>query len=363
MLVVIAGLHLDRGPALGLGEGEADGLTGVEADWQLLFTLVPLVATCSVGLGDDAKAVLGRTTSPAITTIEALTSVIVARLSFIMLLLVWICRFSVQRSNGNGLPGVGTVRRTTDLELPHTRVRVEQQPPPSTGPTLSQLPRPAGVLPPARIGLMQDRLVQAIVLVPDLRDGRRRLEALGFAVLDGGRHPGRGTANLIVPFGRQYLELLAVVDEPEARSSPQGRPVVAALSARGPGLARWSVEPVDLEATAARVGDPVERRERTGPTPRPSGGVRWPWTAPGPSPGAAPSWPGTVPTCTRATVPSSTRTERPVSPGSTWWCRTWGRPWRGCGGRVPSGVVVEPGDHPGVRSLRISSPSGEILVG
>ncbi len=90
----------------------------------------------------------------------------------------------------------------------------------------------------------------------------------GFAVEVGGRHPGRGTANLIVPFGDQYLELLAVVDEPEARSSPQGRAVLQTLSRRGPGLARWSVEPSDLAATARRLGLPVERRRRVRPDGR-----------------------------------------------------------------------------------------------
>ncbi|HEY5026377.1 MAG TPA: VOC family protein [Acidimicrobiales bacterium] len=111
---------------------------------------------------------------------------------------------------------------------------------------------------------MADRLVQAIVLVTDLASARRRTEALGLTVLDGGRHPGRGTANLIVPLGTQYLELLAVVDEGEARSSPQGRPVLAALARRGPGVARWSMEvtPGDIDATAARVGLPVEHRQR-----------------------------------------------------------------------------------------------------
>ena len=107
---------------------------------------------------------------------------------------------------------------------------------------------------------MGDRLVQAIVLVTDLESARHRMEALGLTVLDGGRHPGRGTANLIVPFGTQYLELLAVVDEADARSSPQGRPVLAALARRGPGPARWSTETGDIEATAARVALPIEDR-------------------------------------------------------------------------------------------------------
>jgi hypothetical protein len=90
------------------------------------------------------------------------------------------------------------------------------------------------------------------------------MEALGLTVLEGGRHPGRGTANLIVPlpFATQYLELLAVIDEAEALSSPQGRPVAATLARRGPGLARWGVEVGDIEATAARVGLPVEQRQR-----------------------------------------------------------------------------------------------------
>jgi hypothetical protein len=109
-----------------------------------------------------------------------------------------------------------------------------------------------------------DRLVQAIVLVPDLASARHRMQDSGLTVLEGGRHPGRGTANLIVPFGTQYLELLAVVDESEARSSPQGRPVVEALSRRGPGLARWSVETTDIEARGSRVGYPVEHRRRVG---------------------------------------------------------------------------------------------------
>ena len=117
-----------------------------------------------------------------------------------------------------------------------------------------------------------DRLVQAIILTSDLAGSRRRLEDLGFHVDDGGRHPGRGTANLIVPFGAQYLEVLAVVDGDEASSSPQGRPVLAALAARGPGLARWSVEPADIDTTATRLGLPVEHRQRV----RPDGvAIRW----------------------------------------------------------------------------------------
>jgi hypothetical protein len=108
-------------------------------------------------------------------------------------------------------------------------------------------------------------LVQAVVLVDDLDAAGRRMKAIGLTVSDGGRHPGRGTANRIVAFAGHYLELLAVVDEAEAADSPQGRPVLAAWARQGPGLARWSLEPRDIDATAHRVGHPVEARHRVLP--------------------------------------------------------------------------------------------------
>jgi hypothetical protein len=207
-----------------------------------------------------------------------------------------------------------------------------------------------------------DTLVQAIVLVTDLHEARRRMEALGFTVMEGGHHPGRGTANLIIPFGRQYLELLAVVDMTEARSSPHGRPVVAALVERGPGLARWSVEPEDIEATAMRVGHPIERRQRL----RPDGTtVTWrsvavdtawkePWRC------AFMAWDDPTTHPARATV-----THRN---GATGFARldvvvpdmTVASQW--LNGQMPPGVVVEEGAQPGIRMLSLSSPSGDIPV-
>jgi hypothetical protein len=119
---------------------------------------------------------------------------------------------------------------------------------------------------------MNTRLVQAIVLVENLAAAEQRLTALGLSSYDGGRHPGRGTANRIVSFDDHYLELLSVVDAVEAESSPDGRPVLAALRERGPGLARWSVEPDDIGAVGARLGLPVEDRQRIRPDGRV---VRW----------------------------------------------------------------------------------------
>lgn len=70
--------------------------------------------------------------------------------------------------------------------------------------------------------------------------------------LPGGRHPGAGTANRIVPLGPDYLELIAVVDDAEAAGNPLSRRVSAALE-RGAGVATWAVRAGDLDAVKTRL--------------------------------------------------------------------------------------------------------------
>lgn len=48
-------------------------------------------------------------------------------------------------------------------------------------------------------------------------------ERSGLRSAVGGRHPGHGTANRIVPLGGAYLEFISVVDPDEAAASPFGR--------------------------------------------------------------------------------------------------------------------------------------------
>jgi hypothetical protein len=80
----------------------------------------------------------------------------------------------------------------------------------------------------------------------------------------GGRHPGWGTANWIIPLGDVYLELVTVVDESEARESSFGRWVASAMrDGRGP--IGWAVRPDDLDATAARLGLEIAEGSRTTP--------------------------------------------------------------------------------------------------
>ena len=80
--------------------------------------------------------------------------------------------------------------------------------------------------------------------------------------LEGGRHPGWGTSNRIVPLGSAYLELVAVVDEEEAAASGFGRWVAAARPAPLQ-LLGWAVRTDDLDAVARRLGLDVTAGSRT----------------------------------------------------------------------------------------------------
>ena len=89
-----------------------------------------------------------------------------------------------------------------------------------------------------------------LVATADLDAAAAVAERLGLPVAAGGRHPGWGTANRIVPLGAAYLELVAVADPAEAATSGFGSWVAAAP----PGPMGWAVRPGDLGATASRLG-------------------------------------------------------------------------------------------------------------
>jgi hypothetical protein len=98
-----------------------------------------------------------------------------------------------------------------------------------------------------------------LIRVADLDDAARTFEARhGLASVPGGRHPGWGTANRIVPLGDTYLELVAVVDEREAAGSAFGR--WAAESAPGP--MGWCVRPPSLDDAVARLDLGVKEGSR-----------------------------------------------------------------------------------------------------
>ena len=108
------------------------------------------------------------------------------------------------------------------------------------------------------------KLDHVVIAVSDLAVAAREIEARhGLTAIEGGRHPGWGTANRIVPLGDAYLELVAVVDEAEAAQSPFGRWVAGA----DPGLFRplgWAVRTHQLDDAARRLGLTVHAGSRAG---------------------------------------------------------------------------------------------------
>ena len=109
------------------------------------------------------------------------------------------------------------------------------------------------------------RVDHVIYAVDDLETaGARFYEEFGLGSVDGGRHPGWGTANRIVPLGSAYLELVTLVDSDEAVSSPFGRAVSEAIAARVQ-LVGWVVATDDLEAVARRLRLEIVRGSRTRP--------------------------------------------------------------------------------------------------
>src|SRR5439155_21921320 len=97
-------------------------------------------------------------------------------------------------------------------------------------------------------------LDHVLIAVADLAAAAEEIEARhGLASIEGGRHPGWGTANRIVPLGEAYLELVAVVDEAEAAQSPFGRWVATASPAPAE-LLGWAVRVDALDEDARRLG-------------------------------------------------------------------------------------------------------------
>lgn len=104
-----------------------------------------------------------------------------------------------------------------------------------------------------------------LIAVADLCEAGRELEERGLASVEGGRHPGWGTGNRIVPLGDVYLEIVTVLDEAEASEADFGR-WVGSVSGPLPKAFAWCVRPTDLEGTAARLGLSIQSGSRVTPT-------------------------------------------------------------------------------------------------
>ncbi|TMB87343.1 MAG: VOC family protein [Chloroflexi bacterium] len=103
-------------------------------------------------------------------------------------------------------------------------------------------------------GLDPPTVVDHVLLpVADLEEGARRLhQRFGLQSVSGGRHPNVGTANMIVPLGSQYLELIAIVDPQEAEGSRLGRRLADALK-DGRTFVAWALRTQSLEGLGGKL--------------------------------------------------------------------------------------------------------------
>jgi hypothetical protein len=109
------------------------------------------------------------------------------------------------------------------------------------------------------------RIDHVVYAVADLQAaGTRFADLRGLGSVEGGRHPGWGTANRIVPLGPNYVELVAAVDRAEAAASYFGRPVMDAV-ASGERLVGWAVATDHLEPIASRLALEIIDGSRTRP--------------------------------------------------------------------------------------------------
>ena len=125
------------------------------------------------------------------------------------------------------------------------------------------------------------RIDHVIIGARDIEAVADRLwERHGLASLPGGRHPGWGTHNRIVPLAGSYIEILGVTDENEALRDPMGRWLLA-NTATGDPLMAWCCESGDIERLARRLGLTLERGSRDRPD-----GSRLSWRVAGREAGA-----------------------------------------------------------------------------
>ncbi|MEX0983587.1 MAG: VOC family protein [Actinomycetota bacterium] len=116
------------------------------------------------------------------------------------------------------------------------------------------------------------RIDHVVRVVKDLDEaGDRLLRDQGLVSFPGGTHPRWGTANRIAPLGRDYVELISVLDLATASGTTLGR-MLRDLVAAGDAWFALCLADDDIDATCVRLGLEAVPGSRE----RPDGSVvRW----------------------------------------------------------------------------------------
>lgn len=116
---------------------------------------------------------------------------------------------------------------------------------------------------------MPTRFDHAVIAVRDLDSATKLFQHLGFDARPGGRHTGRGTHNALFRFGLDYVELLSVYDEDEAKTSNSiGRGITDSLNGRDASLIGFALATTNIEQDAERFKGAGTQLPRPNPMSR-----------------------------------------------------------------------------------------------
>lgn len=211
-----------------------------------------------------------------------------------------------------------------------------------------------------------------LVAVPDLAEGARKMEdTYGLRAIEGGRHPGVGTGNMIVPLGTSYLELIAVVDPALASSGSAAR--VARAIREGRTFVTWAARTDRLQGLRAQLQaaglTPPEPHD--GARTRPDGvTLRWRTLALAPPDEASVlpfviEWdvaPEQHPAATPVTHPSGARAIRRLRLGDPNPQAAAERLRRLLGDEIAAVATVETARSPGVVAVELETPDGTVAI-
>jgi hypothetical protein len=202
------------------------------------------------------------------------------------------------------------------------------------------------------------RIDHIIIGVRDLEDAALRFEtSYGLRSLPGGRHPG-GTANRIVPLAPpEYIELLAV-----AEAGSEADLWLSPLLTEGDRIVGWALQVADIESVGLRLG----RAPSPGSITH-DDGTTGHWRFVG---GMSPNRPffiaydGDMAHRSARQRANYERANHPSRPGGVEWIEVGGdesrlRRWIGMD-QLPGMRFV--GGEPGVRSIGVSAPTGELVI-